>query len=539
MTIFHSGPVRTSQPARNSGPARNSRKVHWKRWLYLSHRWVGIVLCLLFAAWFVSGIVMMYVGFPNLDRDERLPGLPTLNFSAARLSPAAAVARLHEGDFSTVGAPDGNSQRAIADPTAPLAAPSAMRLGMLFDRPVYRVEVRGAQPRVVFADNGEILRAVTPSMAQWAVDDFIQRREGKSVHARHIELRQTDQWTLSGNLNAHRPLHRVALDDAAGREFYVSTSTGEVVRDTARRERLLNYVGAVTHWIYPTVIRRHPAFWVWLVDIVASAGVLLAISGLWIGVLRWKPRAGKSSVPYRGVMRWHYFTGIGFGLFTLTWVFSGLMSMNPGGLNAPRVPSAAEKAVTTGLTKALRASDFAQLPPAFAEDTVEAELLHYDGRPFYLLTARDGARQLLDARTGAPARTDVGHLIALAPALLPNAAPPGIDLLQDYDDYYYSRHPERGGKPLPALRVRFADDNNTWFHIDVLSGQLIERSTTANRAFRWLYNGLHSWDFYWLWQHRPLWDIAVIAFSLGGLLLSVLGVVVGWRRLKRALSLGA
>jgi len=510
-----------------------SGKLRWKRWLYLSHRWVGIVLCLLFAAWFASGIVMMYVGFPNLDRDERLPGLPALDFSRASLSPAAAVALLREGDFSVVGAPDENSHRAIDDPAAPLAAPGAVRLGMLFDRPVYRVEVRGAQPRVVFADNGEILREVTPSMARSAVDDFIRRREGNSVDARYIELRQTDQWTLSGNLNAHRPLHRVALDDDAGREFYVSSSTGEVVRDSARRERLLNYVGAVTHWIYPTVIRRHPEFWVWLVDIVASAGVLLALTGLWIGVLRWRRRPGKPSVPYRGVMCWHYFTGIGFGVFTLTWVFSGLLSMNPGGLNTSRALSPAEKTVTAGVSGALRIDDFARTPPRFSSDTVEAELLHYDGHPFYLLTSRDGARQRVDADSGAPARTDIERLMALAPALLPNAASPEIELLRDYDDYYYSRHPERGGKPLPVLRVRFADDNHTWFHIDVLSGQVIERSTTTNRAFRWLYNGLHSWDIYWLWQHRPLWDIAVISFSLGGLLLSVLGVVVGWRRLKK------
>ena len=37
-----------------------------KRWLYLGHRWLGIVTCLLFAIWFVSGVVMMYVGFPAL-----------------------------------------------------------------------------------------------------------------------------------------------------------------------------------------------------------------------------------------------------------------------------------------------------------------------------------------------------------------------------------------------------------------------------------------------------------------------------------------
>jgi len=33
-----------------------------KRYLYLWHRWLGIVLCLFMAMWFISGVVMMYVG---------------------------------------------------------------------------------------------------------------------------------------------------------------------------------------------------------------------------------------------------------------------------------------------------------------------------------------------------------------------------------------------------------------------------------------------------------------------------------------------
>ena len=45
-----------------------------KRWLYLTHRWVGIVTCLLFAMWFLSGLVMLYVPFPELKQSEWLAG---------------------------------------------------------------------------------------------------------------------------------------------------------------------------------------------------------------------------------------------------------------------------------------------------------------------------------------------------------------------------------------------------------------------------------------------------------------------------------
>lgn len=42
----------------------------------------------------------------------------------------------------------------------------------------------------------------------------------------------------------------------------------------------------------------------------------------------------------------------------------------------------------------------------------------------------------------------------------------------------------------------------------------------------------YSWDIRWLWERRPLWDIAVIAFSLGGLALSVTGVITGIRHFR-------
>lgn len=520
-------------------------KLRWKRWLYLSHRWLGIGLCLLFAAWFISGVVMMYIGFPQLDRNERLAGLPPLDFSAAQLTPAQAVARLTLGDFNVADTASSNRPVLLDESQHPLAAPAAVRLAMLGERPAYIIEAGGGkQPRLVFADTGELLQRVTEEDARRAVAQFMAQRDSEPAVGdslaipRHIELRQTDQWTLSGRLNAHRPLHRIAMDDGRGSEFYVSSAIGEVVLDTTRLERALNYVGAVTHWIYPTFIRRHPALWVWLVDILASAGVVLAVTGLWIGVLRWnrRRRPGKPAVPYRGLMRWHYFAGAIFGVFTLTWVFSGLLSMNPGGFNPPRGASQAERAVTSGVPQPLRISDFATAVPAFerwpaARAIVEAELLHYAGRPLYLATRRDGSRQLFDG-SGAPVQTELQWLVAQAPALLPDETLRGIELLEEYDNHYYTRRPERGGRPLPALRVRFDDPADTWFHIDVESGRVLERSTAANRLYRWLYQGLHSWDLLWLWQRRPLWDIAVIGFSLGGLALSLTGVVVGWRRLR-------
>jgi hypothetical protein len=53
---------------------------------------------------------------------------------------------------------------------------------------------------------------------------------------------------------------------------------------------------------------------------------------------------------------------------------------------------------------------------------------------------------------------------------------------------------------------------------------------------RWLYHGLHSLDFPWLYDHRPLWDIVVIALMIGGTALSVTSLVLAWQVLGRTLA---
>ena len=79
------------------------------------------------------------------------------------------------------------------------------------------------------------MRGVDPAQALAAA----QRFSGLS-RARYFGRIERDQWTVPNGLNPYRPLHYVALDDAAGTEVYVSDRTGEIIRDTTRSERFWN-----------------------------------------------------------------------------------------------------------------------------------------------------------------------------------------------------------------------------------------------------------------------------------------------------------
>ena len=64
-------------------------------------------------------------------------------------------------------------------------------------------------------------------------------------------------------------------------------------------------------------------------------------------------------------------------------------------------------------------------------------------------------------------------------------------------------------------------------------GAIVLKEERLSRVNRWLYHGLHSLDFPFLYGRRPLWDIVIVVLCLGGLVLSATTLLPAWRRLLR------
>lgn len=144
-----------------------------------------------------------------------------------------------------------------------------------------------------------------------------------------IERIDYDQWTVAGDYDGDRPLDRIALNDAAGTEVYVSSKSGKVVLITTRTERLSNYAGSIPHWLYPTELRHHREIWstlMWWLSLLATLGAA-------IGVIIGLARLGRGPA-YEGLQRWHHVTGLICAPFLLIWIFSGFLSMDDGTLFA-------------------------------------------------------------------------------------------------------------------------------------------------------------------------------------------------------------
>ena len=114
------------------------------------------------------------------------------------------------------------------------------------------------------------------------------------------------------------------------------------------------------------------------------------------------------------------------------------------------------------------------------------------------------------------------------------AAWPNADIVDSYaiseDDTYTNLR--EGSLGSGAMRIVLDDARATWIHVDGESGELLSVMDRSRRVYRWLFNGLHSFDFPGFANRRPLWDVTMIALLIAGIAFSLTGVVVGVRRLQ-------
>jgi hypothetical protein len=507
------------------------------KWLILSHRYLGIGLGLLFVTWFATGIGMIYArGMPSLTDELRFERLAPLDLESVRVTPLEAAERAGLGQSL-----------------------EKVTLLMVMDRPAYRLGGRGTA--TVFADTGEPMQEVGPVPAREVASRFIDL---PSERVRYEGLlTQADQWTITQR--AQLPLHKLSVDDGRGTQLYVSPASGEVTLLTTRGSRALAWVSAIPHWLYFTPLRVKQNLWTQTILWISGLGCVLVILGITLGVTQFqfsRPfRLSRihSYIPYAGWMRWHYITGLLFGVLALTWVFSGLLSMEPfGWASGPGLRTVELRQALVG--GPLDASAFPEIDVEDWEDLLpsrsikEITYTRILEQPYFMVrstpaerpaattservagggTARPGdasralvAAETIEVRSKAFA---VESLMDRISGTYPDVPIVEVSLLEEYDSYHYSRD---SLAPLPILRVKFDDPVQTWLYIDPGSGQLSTSVHRLDRVERWIYHGFHSLDFGFWYYNRPFWDIGVIVLSLGGLATSLIGLYLGIRRLWR------
>ena len=492
-----------------------------KKTLIFVHRWMGVALCLLSLLWFASGIVMMYWDYPAVTAVDRLQHLPLLDASRIRLAPREAYERLGLNH-----------------------APTQALLTTFDGRPAYRFRV-GRNQILVFADDGAVSLHYPSEQALRVASQWSGQPPSA---ARMALLTEEDQWTVSGAFRSLRPLYKFTWPNAD--EVYVSQATGQVVQSTSRASRLGAYFGAIPHWLYFTPLRKEGLLWARVVIWTSGFATFAALIGLVVGVwmyspsLRYRPQGVPSTIPYHGQKRLHTILGLFFGLFACTWAFSGMLSLDPFPTGGEASFDGASKIQTALRGDTVPLAGFLSIHPRDllaqigSKITVrEIEFVSFDGEPFYI--ARGAPPQTLivtaDGRT-AFSEFDRERILAVAR----NVARTAMNhseitesrVVTHYEAYYLDRHHQR---PLPTLFIQLNDKERSMYYIDPKTAQVAEAYDTGSRRNRWLYHGLHSLNFPWLYEHRPVWDILMLVLLVGGTWLCITSIILAWQVLSKNL----
>lgn len=477
------------------------------RLLFLVHRYLGIAVGFVLLLWCLSGFVMMYMQFPELEGNARYAVAPELELTQCCQfpnNPGLAAVPFTQATLAML-----NAQTPVLRAGLPQAA-------------ALNIELSGGREFSNTNDLDELKQIAS---------DFSQRQLGGATYSGPLEL-SSDQWTITEEYNPHRPLLKFSANDALGTQWYISGRTGEVVLITTAKQRGWNYVGAIVHWLYPSLLRRNMQVWSQTVIWLSLLGGFLTITGLYIGIRQFgRRRSGKFS-PYSGLAMWHHYTGMVFGVITLIWVASGTLSMNPLGLLLEESYAQASEALRDGH---LNWSEIRNVMTRAAQvnwpaDTVQLDLVKLAGTSFLVTTARDGskARYFPDSFIEAP--LDLQELERLEQSLLGQAISLESTLLVEEDSYYYDQHEDL---EFPVYRIRSGDEQSRIYYLSGTSGELLKKVDSGSRWYRWLFTGLHSADFAAPLRARPFWDIVMWLFLLGTTAVCGTGTWMAIRRLSR------
>jgi uncharacterized iron-regulated membrane protein len=475
------------------------------------HRYLGIAIGFMFAVWFATGSVLSFVPFPVLEVEERIAGSEALDLSKVRVSPAAAMA-------ATAGA----------------ASIERLRLISVAGRPRYVASFAGRGVISASAETGKPLDLLSAEQAGVVAERF----SGQAIIAVKGPF-DYDQWTVHDRYDAYRPYYRVSVDDSPGTSVYVSARSGEILQRTTRKQRAWNRVGAVVHWLNPTILRKHDGVWGWTMWSLALAGIALIAMGVSLGVVRYvnlkrSRRPGLS--PFTGWLRWHHMIGLFAAVILLNWICSGWLSVDRGAFFSSDQPTLRQLERLHGISLAEAVRAFPTLESATTGPTREIEFTALSGQP--LLIVRDDAPQSRVISVDAAGEL---HTSAVIPdALLLSAvrsawSPVGASDIQEIaaDDAYRLRTVPW---PETARRVVLNDAGQTWVHIDAASGQIVSIMDTSRRVYRWIVAGPHNLDFPVFNHAEPLRHILILTATSIGFLFSCTGVVLGMKRVRRLLA---
>ncbi|MCL3781533.1 hypothetical protein EMN47_14170 [Prolixibacteraceae bacterium JC049] len=478
-----------------------------KRIIIETHKITGSLLSLLFLVWFISGIVLIFQGFPHASRKERFNHLSTF------------------------------SLKQLVDVKAPLNSwKGRVEFSFDQDQPVYRV-YSSKKAQQVF--NAKTLAPIT-SFSEEHARKLAANFNGNNV--KEVEkIKELDQWMPWSYYRPLLPIYKCRMSDEAHTVLYISEKTGEIVQQTNRKKRWMARLGAIPHWIYFKQLRLQKGLWINVVLWLSGIGAIMCFTGLFVGIFRLKK--GKGITAYkRWDYKWHHITGYLFGVFVFTFVLSGFFSL----ADVPNwMVMAKENKVDVRWNQPLNMAMHKESTPA----SIVSELEKKEGirkikwktiheEPYYFVYYDNYQIPEVYALRGGSIIKQQSQSISKIESLARSyygKTPVSVKLQEGYDNYYSGS--AMYYLPEKVYKLEVSDSEGTWLYVNPVSGEQVKRYTKATRLRRWLYQGLHKFNFQFLKSEAEWFRILLLLIlSVGGIAVSVTGVWLTKFWLKRTVK---
>jgi hypothetical protein len=289
----------------------------------------------------------------------------------------------------------------------------------------------------------------------------------------------------------------------------------------------------VLHWVYVTPLCKSWSAWdrsLWWLSLVC---MFVAITGTILGIVRMlaarRLRPPAITFYRQRWLRWHHLLGLGTAVFVLGWIISGWLSMDHGRL------------FSRGTATGRQASRYAGCPlatalgPYFPVSTMtgDARALVFTPVACHVVVTRyaaAGGTTRFD-RAGQEIQAAAMHRLVqqAATAGWPATSRVRIEPVDPSATYTLAE-----GWPGSAWRVQLGASSMPDLYVDADTAQLLTVMDGSRAAYAWMYYALHTGNVPGL-TTRPTLRRGLLLIPLtAGFLFSLTGVVLGWRRLRRA-----
>lgn len=480
-----------------------------KTFMFSFHRVIGTIICLFLLMWFISGLVLLYHPFHDVSKSEIYEHMDVLPDSLPCIGTIISEFPISEKDIKNIN------------------------VSYFQDQVLFQIKTKDST-YAISEDNKYLRKPITETTIL-----SIAKNWNTSPISKIDTLYDREIWIMYSRYENEMPIYKLYFNDDQNHELYISSRTGEVLQFTNKEQRFWAWVGSIPHKFYIPALRKNTELWIQSLTIGGVIALLAGISGIVLGIyvtIKRYRKKQKITSPYtKKWYKWHHVLGLIFGLFVITFAFSGAMALQkiPQWIIKThgdyRVPESKLRGKQLSLNNYVLT--YNALKTNFPE-IKQIEWSYFQNIPIYNIVSGNKSISI-DASTSQIKELNLSESdIEIAITKLYKNTSYKISKIDEYEEYYLSRNKTL---PLPVFKVEIDNLDESSFYINPKDASFKYVNKT-NRAKKWVFSGLHYLNIKYLIEHPTLWTLLIWTICIGGGFVSLSGVYLGFKYIRRKIK---